>query len=75
MRRQIKMLQPRLITASTSPTRPSRDLRRNRAIIPVGGMAELTWRLERYLPSVGRALHPDSRPPPRAASVPQRTAG
>ncbi|GAA1901162.1 SDR family NAD(P)-dependent oxidoreductase [Lapillicoccus jejuensis] len=74
MRRQIKLLQPRLITPEYVADKAVDGLRRNRAIIPVGGMAEVTWRLERYLPAVGRALTQLQATGARRV-VPRHTAG
>lgn len=56
MRREIRFMQPRLITAAYVAERAIAGLERNRAIIPVGGMAELMWRLNRYAPPVARGI-------------------
>ena len=56
MRRQIRRVQPRLMTADLVAERAIRGLERDTAIIAVGGAAQIMWRLNRYVPPVARGL-------------------
>ncbi len=56
MRRRIRRIQPRLMTADLVAERAIRGLERDTAIIAVGGTAQVLWRLNRYVPPVARGL-------------------
>lgn len=56
MRRQIRRVQPRLMSADLVAERAIRGLERDTAIIAVGSTAQVLWRLNRYAPPVARGL-------------------
>lgn len=56
VRRQIRRVQPRLMSADLVAERAIRGLERDTAIIAVGGVAQIMWRLNRYVPPVARGL-------------------
>lgn len=56
VRSRVRLLQPRFLTAELTATRAVDGLAANKAVIPVGAMAHLTWRGLRYAPGLTRAL-------------------
>jgi NAD(P)-dependent dehydrogenase (short-subunit alcohol dehydrogenase family) len=56
VRARVRLLQPRFLTAEHTAKRAVDGLVANRAVIPVGAMAHVTWRLARYAPPVVRAM-------------------
>jgi NAD(P)-dependent dehydrogenase (short-subunit alcohol dehydrogenase family) len=56
VRSRVRLLQPRFLTAELTAKRAVDGLAANRAVIPVGAMAHLTWRALRYAPPVARAI-------------------
>ncbi len=56
MRKQIRFMQPTLVSVDTVVDKALAGLARNQAIIPVGVNAAILWRLNRYAPVVARAL-------------------
>ncbi|MEO7061931.1 MAG: SDR family oxidoreductase [Lapillicoccus sp.] len=56
MRKEIRFMQPGLITADEVGDAALRGMERNKAVIAVGSMAHVMWRLNRYLPPVARAI-------------------
>ncbi len=56
MRKEIRFMQPRLITTDAVGDAALRGMERNKAVIAVGSSAHVMWRLNRYLPSVARAI-------------------
>ena len=56
VRSRVRLLQPRFLTAELTAKRAIDGLAANKAVIPVGAMAHLTWRGLRYVPGLTRAL-------------------
>jgi NAD(P)-dependent dehydrogenase (short-subunit alcohol dehydrogenase family) len=56
VRSRVRLLQPRFLTAELVASRAVDGLAANRAIIPVGWLAQTLWRLNRYAPPVARGL-------------------
>ncbi len=56
MRKEIRFMQPSLITADAVGDAALHGMERNKAIIAVGSSAHVMWRLNRYLPPVARAI-------------------
>ena len=56
VRSRVRLLQPRFLTAEGTATRAVDGLAANKAVIPVGAMAHVTWRGLRYVPGLTRAL-------------------
>ncbi len=56
VRSRVRLLQPRFLTAELTAKRAVDGLAANKAVIPVGAMAHLTWRALRYAPGPTRAL-------------------
>jgi NAD(P)-dependent dehydrogenase (short-subunit alcohol dehydrogenase family) len=56
VRARVRLLQPRFLTAELTAKRAVDGLAANKAVIPVGAMAHLTWRGLRYAPGPTRAL-------------------
>jgi NAD(P)-dependent dehydrogenase (short-subunit alcohol dehydrogenase family) len=56
VRSRVRLLQPRLLTAELTAKRAVDGLAANKAVIPVGAMAHVSWRVLRYAPSVARAV-------------------
>jgi NAD(P)-dependent dehydrogenase (short-subunit alcohol dehydrogenase family) len=56
VRSRIRLLQPRLLTAEITARRAVDGLAANKAVIPVGAMAHVSWRVLRYAPPVARAV-------------------
>jgi NAD(P)-dependent dehydrogenase (short-subunit alcohol dehydrogenase family) len=56
VRSRIRLLQPRLLTAELTARRAVDGLAANKAVIPVGAMAHVSWRVLRYAPPVARAV-------------------
>jgi NAD(P)-dependent dehydrogenase (short-subunit alcohol dehydrogenase family) len=56
VRSRVRLLQPRLLTAELTAKRAVDGLAANKAVIPVGAMAHLTWRGLRYAPWLTRAV-------------------
>ena len=56
VRSRVRMLQPKFLTAEVTAKRGVDGLAANKAVIPVGAMAHLTWRGLRYVPAVTRAV-------------------
>ena len=56
VRRAVRLMQPRFLTAQTVAVRAVEGLERNRAVIPVGGLAHTLWRLNRFAPPAARGL-------------------
>jgi NAD(P)-dependent dehydrogenase (short-subunit alcohol dehydrogenase family) len=54
VRSAVRLLQPRLLTPERVARRAVDGLAANKAVIPVGVMAHLTWRTLRYAPPVAR---------------------
>jgi NAD(P)-dependent dehydrogenase (short-subunit alcohol dehydrogenase family) len=55
VRARVRLLQPRFLTPELVARRAVDGLAANRAVIPVGGLAHLTWLTLRYAPPVARA--------------------
>ncbi len=56
IRERVRLLQPRFLTAEHTARRAVDGLAANKAVIPVGLMAHVSWRALRYAPPVMRAL-------------------
>lgn len=55
-RRNTRALQPRLITPERVAAAALRGIERDRAVIPVGGLAEVSWRGQRVAPAIVRGI-------------------
>lgn len=56
VRARVRLMQPRFLTPEETAKRAVDGLAANKAVIPVGLLAHLMWRLLRYAPPVARAL-------------------
>ena len=56
VRSRVRLLQPRFLTAELTAKRAVDGLAANKAVIPVGAMAHVTWRGLRYAPWLTRAV-------------------
>jgi NAD(P)-dependent dehydrogenase (short-subunit alcohol dehydrogenase family) len=56
VRARVRLLQPRFLTAEQTARAAVEGLAANKAVIPVGFLAHVTWRLLRYAPPVARAV-------------------
>jgi NAD(P)-dependent dehydrogenase (short-subunit alcohol dehydrogenase family) len=56
VRRQVRLLQPRFLTAEAVAATAVRGLETNKAVIPVGWLAHLLWRTLRYAPPVAHGI-------------------
>ncbi|SDP37354.1 NADP-dependent 3-hydroxy acid dehydrogenase YdfG [Pedococcus dokdonensis] len=56
VRARVRLLQPRFLTPEQTAKRAVDGLAANKAVIPVGFLAHLTWRTLRYAPPVARAM-------------------
>ncbi|MEO5982212.1 MAG: SDR family oxidoreductase [Pedococcus sp.] len=56
IRSRVRMLQPKLLTAELTAQRGVEGLAANKAVIPVGALAHLTWRALRYAPALTRTI-------------------
>ncbi len=56
VRRTVQMMSPRILTAEVVGKKAVQGMARNQAVIPVGSLAQVMWRLNRLSPSVVRGL-------------------
>jgi NAD(P)-dependent dehydrogenase (short-subunit alcohol dehydrogenase family) len=56
VRSQVRLMQPRFLTADVVAARAVDGLASNKAVIPVGWLAHTLWRLNRYAPPLARGL-------------------
>jgi NAD(P)-dependent dehydrogenase (short-subunit alcohol dehydrogenase family) len=56
VRSQVRLMQPRFLTAEVVAARAVDGLASNKAVIPVGWLAHSLWRLNRYAPPLARGL-------------------
>ncbi len=56
VRSRVRLMQPRFLTAELTAKRAVDGLAANKAVIPVGAMAHLSWRGLRYFPWLTRAV-------------------
>jgi NAD(P)-dependent dehydrogenase (short-subunit alcohol dehydrogenase family) len=56
IRERVRLLQPRFLTAEHTAKRAVDGLAANKAVIPVGLMAHVSWRVLRYAPPLMRGL-------------------
>jgi NAD(P)-dependent dehydrogenase (short-subunit alcohol dehydrogenase family) len=56
VRNRVRLLQPRFLTPELTAQRAVDGLASNKAVIPVGVFAHVTWRALRYVPPVARAV-------------------
>ena len=56
VRQAVRLMQPKFLSAETVAARAVRGLERNQAVVPVGALAHLLWRLNRFAPPAARGL-------------------
>jgi NAD(P)-dependent dehydrogenase (short-subunit alcohol dehydrogenase family) len=56
VRARVRMVQPRFLTPEVVADRAVSGMASNRAIIPVGALAQLMWRLNRFAPPLARGI-------------------
>jgi short-subunit dehydrogenase len=56
VRARVRLMQPRFLTPELTAKRAVDGLAANKAVIPVGFLAHLTWRMLRYAPVVARGV-------------------
>ncbi|GAA1252870.1 SDR family NAD(P)-dependent oxidoreductase [Oryzihumus leptocrescens] len=56
VRQAVRLMQPKFLSAETVAARAVRGLERNQAVVPVGVLAHLLWRLNRWAPPAARGL-------------------
>jgi len=56
VRRTVRLMQPKFLTPAQVGAKAVAGLERNQAIIPVGYLAQVLWRLNRYAPRAARAV-------------------
>jgi hypothetical protein len=56
VRARVRLLQPRFLTPEQVARRAVDGLASNKAVIPVGYLAHLSWRTLRYAPPLARAV-------------------
>ena len=56
VRARVRLMQPRFLTPELTAKRAVDGLAANKAVIPVGFLAHLTWRMLRYVPVVARGV-------------------
>ncbi|MGZ4600612.1 SDR family NAD(P)-dependent oxidoreductase [Oryzihumus sp.] len=56
VRQAVRLMQPKFLSAETVAARAVRGLERNQAVVPVGALAHLLWRLNRWAPPAARGL-------------------
>jgi NAD(P)-dependent dehydrogenase (short-subunit alcohol dehydrogenase family) len=56
VRARVRLMQPRFLTAQETAKQAVDGLAANKAVIPVGFLAHVMWRLVRYAPPVARAV-------------------
>ena len=56
VRARVRLMQPRFLTPELTAKRAVDGLAANKAVIPVGFLAHLTWRTLRYAPPLARAV-------------------